>query len=284
MKHLLVILISLTNIIAYGQDDSMPLSLTKKYFYGEIKNYKSVLIGEAKKQQFNPHKISKNTVMEFETLMLKDDKAAVAVSLTEGDQHTDLYTFWTKDNDWKIEAFRALWLPRVFYMYYDRFKDLDSAGINSEYNKMIVEAKQRNDTLTHEQIVQQIGTLEDFQADIKNMRLTVNSDKKLSEHFHNNQEKFQSLLVKIQNDSISQEKIWVIRKQPDYKDDLRDLLLSGISSRNDQSRIDFNIGGMIDNSVGYLYCKNPDDVPLMSDNGYIMIRDLGNGWYLYKTT
>ena len=41
---------------------------------------------------------------------------------------------------------------------------------------------------------------------------------------------------------------------------------------------------MIDNSVGYLYCKNPDDVPLMSDNGYIMIRDLGNGWYLYKTT
>ena len=87
MKHLLVILISLTNIIAYGQDNSMPLSLTKKYFYGEIKNYKSVLIGEAKKQQFNPHKISKNTVMEFETLMLKDDKAAVAVSLTEGDQH-----------------------------------------------------------------------------------------------------------------------------------------------------------------------------------------------------
>ena len=42
--------------------------------------------------------------------------------------------------------------------------------------------------------------------------------------------------------TVYHKKIWVIRKQPDYKDDLRDLLLSGISSRNDQSRIDFNIG------------------------------------------
>ena len=45
--------------------------------------------------------------MEFETLMLKDDKAAVAVSLTERSTR-DLYTFWTKDNDWKIEAFKFM--------------------------------------------------------------------------------------------------------------------------------------------------------------------------------
>jgi len=284
MKRLLIILISLTSIIAYGQVDSIPLSLTKKYFYGEIKNYKSVLIGEAKDQKFNSKNISKDAVMEFEALMLKDDKATIAVSLTEGEQHTDIYTFWTKDKDWKITAFRALWLPGVFYMYYDRFKDLDNVGVNSEYKKMIDEVKQRNDTLTDEQIIEQIGTLEDLQADVKNMQLTVDSDEKLKEHFYNNREKFQALLVKIQNDSISQEKMWRIRKQPDYKDDLRVLLLSGISSYNGQSLIDFNIGGMIDNSVGYLYCKNPDDVPEMSDNRYIMIRNLGNGWYLYKTT
>jgi FtsZ-binding cell division protein ZapB len=284
MKQLFIILISLSSMIAYGQIDSVPLSLTKKYFNGEIRNYKSVLIGEAKDQKFNPKKISKDAVMEFETLMLKDNKAAIAVSLAEGEQHTDIYTFWTKDKDWKIKAFKALWLPGVFYMYYDRFKDLDSAGINLEYKKMIDEIKQRNDTLSDEQIVEQIGTLEDLQENVQNMRLTVNSDEKLKEHFYSNQEKFQALLVKIQNDSISQEKMWRIRKQPDYKDDLRELLLSGISSYNGQSLIDFNIGGMIDNSVGYLYCKNPDDIPDITVNRYIMIRKLDNGWYLYKTT
>ncbi|HBH23453.1 MAG TPA: hypothetical protein DDY13_08520, partial [Cytophagales bacterium] len=275
---------ALISIIAYGQVDSIPLSLTKKYFNGGLRNYKSVLIGEAKGQKFNPKKISGKANMDFETLMLTTDKVVIAISLTEGGQHTDIYAFWTKDKEWKITAFRALWLPGVFYMYFDRFRNLDSEGIKLEFQKMIDERKQKNGALTDEQIVEQIGTLEDLQADIGNMELTVGSDEKLKEHFYNNQEKFHALLDKIQNDSISQTKTWRIRKQPDYKGDLRELLLSGISSYNGQSLIDFNIGGMIDNSVGYFYCKNPDDVPEMSANRYIMIRNLGNGWYLYKTT
>jgi hypothetical protein len=258
--------------------------LTKKYFNGGLRNYKSVLIGEAKGQKFNPKKISGKANMDFETLMLTTDKVVIAISLTEGGQHTDIYAFWTKDKEWKITAFRALWLPGVFYMYFDRFRNLDSEGIKLEFQKMIDERKQKNGALTDEQIVEQIGTLEDLQADIGNMELTVGSDEKLKEHFYNNQEKFHALLDKIQNDSISQTKTWRIRKQPDYKGDLRELLLSGISSYNGQSLIDFNIGGMIDNSVGYFYCKNPDDVPEMSANRYIMILNLGNGWYLYKTT
>ena len=48
--------------------------------------------------------------------------------------------------------------------------------------------------------------------------------------------------------------------------------------------IDFSIGGMIDNSVGYFYCKDKNKLPEMSDNRYIMIKHLGDGWYLYKTT
>jgi hypothetical protein len=284
MKQLLIILFLLTSIIAYGQIDSIPLALTKKYFNGEIRNYKSVLIGEAKDQNFNPKKIFEEADIEFETLMLKKDKAVIAVSLSERDQHTDIYSFWTKGEDWQITAFRALWLPGVFYMYFDRFRNLDDEGIKTEYQKMFEEVEQNNDTLTDKQITEQIGTLEDLQTYVSNTKLTVESDKNLKKYFYKNQDKFHALLNKIQNDSITKTKVWRIKKQPNYKEDLRELLLSGVSGYDGHSLIDFYIGGMIDNSVGYFYCKNPVDVPEMSDNRYIMIRNLGNGWYLYKTT
>ena len=137
MKQILIILISLLSLIASGQNDSIPLDLTKKYFNGELRNYKAVLTDEAKDQNFNPKKISKKADLEFETLMFSNNKAMIAISLTEGKQHTDIYAFWTKDKDWQITAFRSLWLPGMFYMLLDNYKDLDSEGIKKEYMKML---------------------------------------------------------------------------------------------------------------------------------------------------
>jgi hypothetical protein len=65
---------------------------------------------------------------------------------------------------------------------------------------------------------------------------------------------------------------------------MQEILISSISNFDDNKSVSFLIGGMIDNSVGYFYCNNPNDVPEMTDNRYIMIRNLGNGWYLYKMT
>jgi len=79
-----------------------------------------------------------------------DDMAVIAVSITEENQHTDLYTFWNKDKDWKISPFRARWLPGLFYILLDNYKDLDDEGIKLEYKKMFEEAKQKNDSLTDE--------------------------------------------------------------------------------------------------------------------------------------
>ena len=53
------------------------------------------------------------------------------------------------------------------------------------------------------------------------------------------------------------------------------------SSKNN---LNFLIGGITDNSVGYLYIKNKKDVPKMNPARFIMIREIGDGWYLYKTT
>jgi hypothetical protein len=46
----------------------------------------------------------------------------------------------------------------------------------------------------------------------------------------------------------------------------------------------FSIGGMMDNTVGFLYVKDKKHLPKMDDSGVIMIREIGDGWYLYKTT
>jgi hypothetical protein len=284
MKYFLIIIISLSNFLVSGQNDTIPLNLTIKYFKGELRSYKSVLTGEAKGQNINPRNISTNANFEFETLDYSDDMAVIAVSITEENQHTDLYTFWNKDKDWKISAFRSLWLPGLFYILLDNYKDLDDEGIKLEYKKMFEEAKQKNDSLTDELITKKIGTLEDLYFEIENMKLTVSSDKGLLEHFYKNQDKFKAIIEKIQNDSIYKKNAYKNQNMYKFSCDSKELLISSITAYDNNSQIDFLIGGMIDNRVGYLYCKNPEDVPEISENRYIMIRKIGNGWYLYKTT
>jgi hypothetical protein len=48
--------------------------------------------------------------------------------------------------------------------------------------------------------------------------------------------------------------------------------------------LNFLIGGLLDNTVGFIYVKNKKDLPVMSPDKIIMIREIGNGWFIYKTT
>ncbi len=58
-KILILFLFSITTIIGKSQTNSEPLNLVKKYFNDDLRNYKSVLIGEAKEQNFNPKDIGR---------------------------------------------------------------------------------------------------------------------------------------------------------------------------------------------------------------------------------
>ena len=48
--------------------------------------------------------------------------------------------------------------------------------------------------------------------------------------------------------------------------------------------LEFLIGGMTGNTVGLLFEPNPAALPAMSPDRLIVLRALGKGWYLYKTT
>ena len=65
---------------------------------------------------------------------------------------------------------------------------------------------------------------------------------------------------------------------PDY----RKLFISSVSYRNEC--LDFSIGGMLDNTVGYFYVKDKEGLPEMNLRDMIMVREIEDGWYLYKTT
>ena len=48
--------------------------------------------------------------------------------------------------------------------------------------------------------------------------------------------------------------------------------------------LEFLIGGMTGNTVGLLFEPDPAALPAMSPDRLIVLRALGKGWYLYKTT
>jgi hypothetical protein len=48
--------------------------------------------------------------------------------------------------------------------------------------------------------------------------------------------------------------------------------------------LEFLIGGLVDNTVGLLYQPDATAVPPMHPDRIIVIKPIGNGWYLYKTT
>lgn len=287
MKYkILILLIFSITTICKSQSSSEPLDLVAKYFDKELRNYKSVLIGEAKEQNFNPNDIGKEVSKEFEILSEEIDHAVIAVTLNDGEQNTDLYAFLVKDNEWKIKAFRSLWLPGFFYSMLEEYNDLDKSGIEKKYNENIETVKQKNDSISKKDITAKIGTLDEFVAEIQNMKLTVSSDNNLVNHFNENKTQFKNILGKILSDTaIVNKGTWRINKKDiEFKTDLNIILISSISGSETNKMIDFSIGGMIDNSVGYFYCKDKNSIPKMSDNRYIMIKSLGNGWYLYKTT
>jgi len=274
----------ISNLFVSAQQDSIPLDLTRKYISGELTDYRSVLTGEAKEQDFNPKKIANDAAISYEILLCNQGKAVIAVSIQENKDHTDLYVFWTRENEWKINAFRALWLPGMFYMMLEKYKDMDEAGIRQEYEKMVNDVRKRNDTVSDESIARSIGTLDDFRYEVNNMKLTAVPDKDLMEHFNHNLDKFDALLQKAQTELLSGSDAWRVGSNSPHKGEMQEILISSVSFPRDNKCVYFLVGGMTDNSVGYFYCADPDDAPVMSTSRYIMIRSLGNGWYLYKTT
>jgi len=226
-----------------------------KYFAGEMERY----AGEPTPGMRMPPGASV-TVRQLEA----DARSAVFAVTARVDEGTfDAYVYLRRDADlWQITAFRRLALPGLFYLAFDS-------------------------------LVARPGGFPEDERVIATLKLTVAPDSALKQHFADHAAAFDSLAraaVALPGPELPRAHPEVgepslTPRQADLRERMQRLLLTAIS-RDEEAPgcLLLVIGGMIDNSVGYLYAPPGCTVPRMSPDYFIHLEALRPGWYVYKTT
>lgn len=129
---------------------------------------------------------------------------------------------------------------------------------------------------------------QDYNLELINAKLTLELDDNIVKHFLTNRAEFERLknlaLTQLEKEKVYEERR--IKLIENYKADYKRLFISSVSTGGYElgNCINFLIGGMLDNTVGYIYVKDKKDLPEMNPNRIIMIKEIKNGWYIYKTT
>lgn len=194
--------------------------------------------------------------------------AAVAVWLRDAKTSRDVYFYLVKNKNWTIYAARSL------VMTADSRQALKALDTVPEVKRGAAYTKANGHS---------------WEFTRNNLLLWGQSDSALAMHFEKQADDFlrlQRLLAKKgyygKSDSLlakaSQDK--KIRKLMDK------LLIREIHyDKKYPGAVIFLVGGILDNTVGYIFQPDPEHLPRMSEKKFILLRPLGKkGWYLFKTT
>ncbi len=111
---------------------------------------------------------------------------------------------------------------------------------------------------------------EDFRY--QNMRLTLKTDAELKDYLEQNIDQFNKIV------ELSHSNLEAANSLG------KSIYLNNISFWRNSKIIDVNIGGIIDNSVGYLYVPDGLSPPKMTSTDYIYVEKIRKNWFIYKTT
>ena len=251
-----------------------PLELTEKVFTNKKFAKKTSLYSTGEyKGHPNATDLAENTNLDFKLLDKTKNTAVVNITITDSvGKGIDTYVHLKRtDKNWKIEAFRALAMTGILEQLKSEFEKMTEKQIDS-----LIETDKKN-----------FKSRKDFERQFENIKLTLDLDNSIIQHFQKNREKFEQVKKELLNIEIdSNEKSYrKINLGEKIKSDYKELLLTSIStSYSCDQCYEFVIGGMIDNTVGYLYIPDGQTIPKMNSNRLIMLREIGNGWYIFKTT
>ena len=271
-KLFISLILILTSGIINGQELT-PLELVEKVFTDKefAKNKSKYSTGEYKGSP-NATDFKKRSKLNFRLLSENENSAVVNMTIIDGlSNGMDTYVHLIKNKKWKIEAFRALAMTGILQKMKSEFEKMTDKEIDS-----LLKIDKRS-----------FKSKKDFRRELENIKLTLAFDDKIIEHFKKNKDRFEEikralLNVKIKEGEVSHRKINLGRK---IKLDYKGLLINSISNNyNCEKCFEFVIGGMIDNTVGYLYIPEGEIIPKMNSSRLIMLREIGNGWYIFKTT
>jgi len=271
--------ITLTANFSYSQNPE-PLDLAKKIFskerFSDINKY---ITGEYKGRP-NGQDLGKDVILNFTLLEQTENNAVVDMTVQDSfGKGLDTYLFFEKDEIWKMNAFRALALTGIIERVRDELEKMTPEQVDSLINKS---KNEKNKGFA------MFSSREDFNFQLGNAKLTLELDTNIIKHFLDNKAEFERLkdsaLKDLENNKNNNEqRVTLIENlKPDYQK----LFISSVSYNDDglENCIDFLIGGITDNSVGYIYVKDKKDLPQMNADRIIMIKEIGDGWYIYKTT
>jgi len=273
MSKILTTLILITIYGIVNAQELEPLKLVEKVFTDKdfAKKTNEYSTGEYNGHP-NANDLSANTILNFRLLDKSKNTAVVNITVLDSlGKGIDTYAHLEKDKKWKIKAFRALAMTGFMEQGMLKMEKMTEEQIDSliQKDKEIFNSK------------------EDFYRELKNIKLTLAFDDTIIQHFGKNEEKFEELKNELLTINFDKEEqaYRKINLGEQIKSDYHKLLINSISnSFSCENCFEFIIGGMIDNTVGYIYIPNDQDVPKMNPSRIIMIREIGNGWYLFKTT
>lgn len=200
--------------------------------------------------------------------------AVVAVELRDSLSRRDFYLHFRREADgWKLSAIRNLAMTHLGPPMVALLAAMPPAEV-ADYNHKHPDASHA--------------------FTMGNLRLWTSADADIAAHFYQHRAAFQEMLSRVQKgrffdptiaaDEATDEQ--AANADPAVHALLRQLYLGRVTRRaaNCASCLEFVIGGKIDSTVGLLYQPEPALLPAMQPDGLIVLRPLGNGWYLYKTT
>lgn len=270
----------LTVTTVYGQTYE-PLDLAKKIFGKDsLPNIDNYTTGEYKGRP-NGQDLQSGSTTKFTLLGQTDKTAVVAMTILDSlGKGLDTYLHFEKDTIWKVSAFRALALTGIIEQVKIGLEQMTPQQVDA-----MIKLSKKNKKSKE---LAMFSSKEEYEFELGNARLTLELDDNIAKHFLTNKKEFERLknlaLTQLEKQDVDEQRSMKLIE--DLKTDYQKLFISSVSTGGYElgNCINFLIGGMVDNSVGYIYVKDKKDLPEMNSDRVIMIKEIGNGWYIYKTT
>ncbi|WP_175623297.1 hypothetical protein [Chryseobacterium schmidteae] len=270
MKSFLIIILSFTSVLFSAQKTPLEIAefiLSNK----EAKEKYQKYLYENRSIELDYKRDKKREYsLSYREFKVEENYVVVDVTAKNSDNKKyDFYLYFRKDNnEWKI--FDAQKLPNRTFFYVGFSGDLSQKKVDS-----IIQSKGEYRLITSQK-----------QFDyIKNIySLGMKSDDEIIQHFKDLKPKFLAL----KNDFIKFKKANLeytdYEKNLKFRDVYDKLTLSGIDEFLPFTRntIAFIICREQNNAVGYFYTEKKKEITIIDPGGMLFIREIGDGWYLFK--
>ena len=255
-----------------------PATLTEAFVRGRVAPG-DAFTGEAAERPVSREKLPQAPRLAFAQLWRDSARALVAIEFSNSLSAQDLYAFLDSTAaGWRIAAFRSFDLPSVYYQQLDRYRNQGERSIRAGYDERLRASMSRGVSRAAHEAVH--GTADDRVFAVFNLRLASGSDADLVRHFEFLRKRFEAARTRLS--AKPTKPLAYEHDDADLGGDLRYLLVKR-AYRQAEGPLRFEVASVGGSGVGYLYCTEPACMPTPTPGGVIALRELGEGWWLYRT-